>query len=145
MRSSDLPSSQHRPPNSSMYNMELPDNLQYFISLHSRGDYRTGKRLNMRRIIPYIASYFQNDQIWLRRTKPSKREYQVLMAVDDSASMNENQCSQVRTQCCIIPCNFNGCTVLNTLSACAQMAYESLAMISSALNRLECGQVGILR
>lgn len=49
----------------------------------------------MRRVIPYIASYFQNDQIWLRRTKPSKREYQVLIAVDDSASMSENECSQV--------------------------------------------------
>ena len=49
----------------------------------------------MRRVIPYIASHFQNDHIWLRRTKPSKREYQVLVAVDDSASMNENECSQV--------------------------------------------------
>lgn len=60
-----------------------------------RGDYRTGKRLNMRRIIPYIASYFQNDRIWLRRTKPNKRDYQILVAVDDSASMNENECNQV--------------------------------------------------
>ena len=52
----------------------------------------------MRRIIPYIASYFQNDRIWLRRTKPYKRDYQVLVAVDDSASMNENECSQVGIQ-----------------------------------------------
>jgi midasin len=52
----------------------------------------------MRRIIPYIASYFQNDRIWLRRTKPHKRDYQVLVAVDDSASMNENECSQVRVE-----------------------------------------------
>ena len=28
---------------------------------------------------------------------------------------------------------------------CNQMAYESLAMISSALSRLECGQLGIIR
>ncbi len=61
----------------------------------SRGDYRTGKRLNMRRIIPYIASNFQNDRIWLRRAKPSKREYQILIAVDDSSSMAENDCNQV--------------------------------------------------
>jgi midasin len=93
--------------------------LQPTQAAQLRGDYRTGKRLNMRRIIPYIASYFQNDRIWLRRTKPHKRDYQVLVAVDDSASMNENECSQ--------------------------MAYESLAMISSALTRLECGQLGILR
>ena len=49
----------------------------------------------MRRIIPYIASNFQNDRIWLRRTKPSQREYQVLVAVDDSSSMHENQCKEV--------------------------------------------------
>lgn len=49
----------------------------------------------MRRIIPYIASNFQNDRIWLRRTKPNKREYQVLVAVDDSSSMHENQCKEV--------------------------------------------------
>ena len=49
----------------------------------------------MRRIIPYIASDFQNNRIWLRRSKPSQREYQVLLAVDDSSSMNENQCIQV--------------------------------------------------
>ncbi len=41
------------------------------------GDYRTGKRINMRKVIPYIASQFKKDKIWLRRTKPSKRNYQV--------------------------------------------------------------------
>ena len=44
----------------------------------------------MRRIIPYIASNFQNDRIWLRRSKPSRRDYQILLAVDDSSSMREN-------------------------------------------------------
>ncbi len=73
----------------------------------------------MRRIIPYIASNFQNDRIWLRRSKPSKREYQILLAVDDSSSMKENNCNQ--------------------------MAYESLAVISTALQKLECGQLGICR
>ena len=55
-------------------------------ALH-RGDYRTGKRLNMRKVIPYIASQFRKDKIWLRRTKPSKREYQICLAIDDSSSM----------------------------------------------------------
>ena len=32
----------------------------------------------MKKVIPYIASQFQKDKIWLRRTKPSAREYQVL-------------------------------------------------------------------
>ena len=63
------------------------------LSVHlfvPRGDFRSGKRLNMRRIIPYIASNFQNDRIWLRRSKPSRRDYQILLAVDDSSSMREN-------------------------------------------------------
>ena len=61
-----------------------------------RGDYRTGKRLNMRKVIPYIASQFRKDKIWLRRTKPSKRQYQVMVAVDDSSSMADNHSKQVQ-------------------------------------------------
>ena len=38
-------------------------------------------------MIPYIASGFRKDKIWLRRTKPSKRQYQVMVAIDDSESM----------------------------------------------------------
>ena len=38
-------------------------------------------------IIPYIASQFRKDKIWLRRTKPSKRQYQVVVAIDNSRSM----------------------------------------------------------
>ena len=39
-----------------------------------QGDFRTGKRLIMRKIIPYIASQFKKDIIWLRRVEPKKRE-----------------------------------------------------------------------
>ncbi|KAK7809871.1 hypothetical protein U0070_007727 [Myodes glareolus] len=60
-----------------------------------RGDYRTGKRLNMRKIIPYIASQFRKDRIWLRRTKPSKRQYQICLAIDDSSSMVDNHTKQL--------------------------------------------------
>ena len=52
-----------------------------------KGDYRTGKRLNMRRIIPYVASQFKKDKIWMRRTQPAKRQYQVGLVIDDSQSM----------------------------------------------------------
>ena len=65
-------------------------------ALSNRGDYRSGKRLNMRKVIPYIASQFRKDKIWLRRTKPSKRQYQIMLAVDDSSSMNDNHSKQVR-------------------------------------------------
>uniref|UniRef100_A0A8C1Z8M3 Midasin n=1 Tax=Cyprinus carpio TaxID=7962 RepID=A0A8C1Z8M3_CYPCA len=57
--------------------------------------FRTGKRLNMRKVIPYIASQFRKDKIWLRRTKPSKRNYQICLAVDDSSSMVDNHSKQV--------------------------------------------------
>ena len=63
--------------------------------LFTRGDYRTGKRLNMRKVIPYIASQFRKDKIWLRRTKPSKRQYQIMLAIDDSSSMVDNHSKQV--------------------------------------------------
>ncbi|CAH1798601.1 unnamed protein product [Owenia fusiformis] len=82
-----------------------------------RGDYRTGKRLNMRKVIPYIASQFRKDKIWLRRTKPSKRQYQIMLAIDDSSSMDDNHSRQ--------------------------LAFESLAVISNALSLLESGELGI--
>lgn len=40
-----------------------------------KGDYKSGKRLNMKKIIPYIASNFRKDKIWLRRNQPNKRTY----------------------------------------------------------------------
>jgi hypothetical protein len=40
------------------------------------GDFRTGKRLAMRKVIAYIASHFRKDKIWLRRTRPDQRTYQ---------------------------------------------------------------------
>ena len=66
-----------------------------FLLCRFRGDYRTGKRLNMRKVIPYIASQFRKDKIWLRRTKKSRRQYQILLAVDDSSSMGDNHSKQV--------------------------------------------------
>ncbi|KAL9936347.1 hypothetical protein V8E36_004415 [Tilletia maclaganii] len=83
------------------------------------GDFRTGKRLNMRKIIPFIASDFAKDKIWLRRTKPSAREYQVLLAVDDSRSMAETRS--------------------------AHLAYQTLALVTGALARLEVGDVSVCR
>lgn len=52
-----------------------------------QGDFRTGRRINMRRVIPYIASQFKKDKIWLKRTKPSKRQFQIIIAIDNSSSM----------------------------------------------------------
>jgi midasin len=54
-----------------------------------RGDYHSGKRINMKRIIGYIVSGYQKDKIWLCRTKPSKRDNRVLLAMDNSESMSK--------------------------------------------------------
>ena len=82
------------------------------------GDFKSGKRINMKKIIPYIASQFRKDKIWLRRNVPNKRNYQILICIDDSMSMKEN----------------NACL----------MALESLCILSQALTKLEIGNVGVI-
>ena len=83
-----------------------------------KGDYRTGKRINMRKVIAYIASQFRKDKIWLRRSKPSKRAYQIIIAVDDSQSMMDNESKM--------------------------MAFESLALLSKSLSLVEAGQLAVM-
>jgi midasin len=93
--------------------------LEPTLATRLKGDYRTGKRLNMKKIISYIASDYTKDKIWLRRTRPSQREYQVLIALDDSRSMAE--------------------------SHSVHLAYETLALVSKAMSRLEVGDIAIAR
>lgn len=93
--------------------------LEPTMATRLRGDYRTGKRLNMKKIIPYIASEFTKDKIWLRRTRPSTREYQVLVALDDSRSMAE--------------------------SHSVHLALQTLALVAKALGTLEVGDVALAR
>jgi midasin len=83
------------------------------------GEYRSGKRINMKRVIGYIASHFRKDKIWMRRTQPDKRQYQVILAIDDSRSMAEN--------------------------SCGGFALESLALICNAMSRIDIGDFGIIR
>lgn len=80
-----------------------------------RGDYKSGKRINIKKIIPFIASNYRNDKIWLRREMPFKRDYRVLIAIDDSLSMKKNNLGF--------------------------FALESLVAISEALNQLNVGKV----
>ncbi|CCG84813.1 protein of unknown function [Taphrina deformans PYCC 5710] len=93
--------------------------LEPTLATKMKGDFRTGKRLNMRRIIPYIASQFKKDKIWMRRSKPSKRQYQVMLAIDDSKSMSE--------------------------SSSVQLAFETVALVSTALSVLEVGQMSVVK
>jgi midasin len=85
--------------------------LEPTLASRLEGDFKTGKRINIRKIIPYIASQFRKDKIWLRRTKPSKRQYQVVVAIDNSRSMKD--------------------------TAARSMACEAMATICKAMAKLE--------
>lgn len=106
------------------HNLSLQLQEQLRLILHPtqssklRGDFRTGKRLNIKRIIPYIASNFKRDKIWLRRSVPSKRQYQIMLALDDSKSMSE--------------------------AGVGGMAFDTLAMVTRALTTLEAGELAVL-
>lgn len=97
------------------------------------GGFRTGKRLSIRKIIPYIASGYKRDKIWMRRAVPTKRAYQILLCVDDSKSMGEG---------------LKGASTASSLAAGAaspgHLALSSLVMVGRALSMLEAGQVGVL-
>lgn len=91
--------------------------MEPLIASKLRGDYRTGKRINMKRVIGYIASAYRKDKIWLRRTKPAKRNYRVLLAVDDSESM--------------LKCGTGG------------TALRAMATLAVGMSQLEIGELGI--
>merc|ERR1719428_1914847 len=91
--------------------------MEPLVASKLRGDYRTGKRINMKRVIRYIASGYRKDKIWLRRTKPAKRNYRVLLAVDDSESMLK--------------------------SGAGEMALHAMATVAVGMNQLEIGELGV--
>lgn len=82
-----------------------------------KGDYKTGKRINIKRVIQYLASNFRKDKIWLRRTRATHREYSVLLAIDDSFSMQQ--------------------------LAVGDFAMQGLALVSQALHKLEVGDLSV--
>ncbi|KAJ9190362.1 hypothetical protein P3X46_001577 [Hevea brasiliensis] len=91
--------------------------LEPTLASKLQGDYKTGKRINMKKVIPYIASHYRKDKIWLRRTRPNKRDYQVVIAVDDSRSMSE--------------------------SCCGDVAIESLVTVCRSMSQLEMGNLAV--
>jgi len=91
--------------------------MEPLIATKLQGDYRTGKRINMKRVISFIASGYRKDKIWLRRTKPAKRNYRVLLAVDDSQSMQKENAGN--------------------------MALTALATLANGMSQLEIGELSI--
>eukprot|EP00548_Thalassiothrix_antarctica_P006811 CAMPEP_0194140696 /NCGR_PEP_ID=MMETSP0152-20130528/10216_1 /TAXON_ID=1049557 /ORGANISM="Thalassiothrix antarctica, Strain L6-D1" /LENGTH=1225 /DNA_ID=CAMNT_0038839047 /DNA_START=460 /DNA_END=4137 /DNA_ORIENTATION=+ len=91
--------------------------MEPLLATKLKGDYRTGKRINMKRVIGYIASGYRNDKIWLRRRKPAKRNYRILLAVDNSESMSKN--------------------------GAGEMALTAMATLATGMSHLEIGELGI--
>lgn len=52
-----------------------------------RGDYKTGKKLNLKKIIPYIASDYRKDRIWMRKQRRDRPDYNIRLFIDNSKSM----------------------------------------------------------
>ncbi|GKA96857.1 hypothetical protein Tco_0818952 [Tanacetum coccineum] len=55
---------------------------------------------------PTLASklHYRNDRIWLRWTRSNKRNYQVVIAIDDSSSMSENNYGNVAIEALVTVC-----------------------------------------
>ena len=83
------------------------------IAARLKGDYKSGKRLNTRKILPFIASGYRRNKIWMRRTKLSNRNYRIVLAIDNSQSMQNN--------------------------AAGEMALKTAAIINGAMKKLETG------
>ncbi|TMW64993.1 hypothetical protein Poli38472_009160 [Pythium oligandrum] len=93
--------------------------LEPMLRAKLEGDFRTGKRINMRKVIPYIASQFRKDKIWMRRTRPSKRQYQIMVGIDDSESMADNHAGR--------------------------LALEAMTTLCKALTQLEVGEISVVK
>lgn len=93
--------------------------LEPMLRAKLEGDFRTGKRINMRKVIPYIASQFRKDKIWMRRTRPSKRQYQVMVAIDDSESMADNHAGR--------------------------LALEAMTTLCKGMTQLEVGEIAVVK
>ncbi|KAK1444881.1 hypothetical protein BgAZ_107870 [Babesia gibsoni] len=84
-----------------------------------QGDYKTGKRISIRKLMAFIASNYQRDKIWLRRSKPSKRDYRVVLAIDNSKSME--------------------------VSSAGTLALKAFACIYQAMSVLEIGKLSVCK
>lgn len=56
-----------------------------------KGDFKSGKKLNLRKIVPYIASDYRKDKIWMKKQKSDKKEYVLRIFIDNSKSMFDQE------------------------------------------------------
>ena len=121
----------------------------------------------MRRVIGYIASHYRKDKIWMRRTRPDKRRYQVRPAAfntagRDSATQSHSACrlsaslppllvplAAHKFQCDAFVLPLQVVIAVDDSrsmaeNACGTFALEALALLSRALARLEVGELGVV-
>ncbi len=56
----------------------------------------------MKKIIPFIASNFTKDKIWLKKNNPNQSNYNILLALDDSLSMSEKEVGSLALNCILV-------------------------------------------
>ena len=101
---------------------ELSEKLMAVLEPTKRGRlegfFKTGKRVSMRRVLSWIASDYRRDKFWLRRTKPSHRDYKVVICLDNTLSMKNNGVGELSLIC--------------------------VSAISQSLQLLDVGKVGVM-
>ncbi|VTZ66448.1 dynein-related AAA-type ATPase, putative [Plasmodium chabaudi chabaudi] len=81
------------------------------------GDYKSGKKLNIKKLVNYFASNFRNNKIWKRKTKLNKRDYNILIAIDNTKSMKINNIQK--------------------------MTLNAIFLVAKAFEKLNVGKIGI--
>ncbi|KMZ78504.1 hypothetical protein PVIIG_01281 [Plasmodium vivax India VII] len=82
-----------------------------------QGDYKSGKKLNIKKLVNYFASDFRNNKIWKRRTKMNKRDYNIVIAIDNTKSMKINNIQR--------------------------MTLNAIFLVARAFEKLQVGRIGI--
>jgi hypothetical protein len=101
---------------------ELSEKLMAVLEPTKRGRFegffKAGKRISMRRVLSWIASDYRKDKFWLRRTRPSHREYKIMICLDNTLSMRNN--------------------------GVGEMALVCVSALAQSLQLLEVGKIGVL-
>lgn len=81
------------------FSEQLAGEMKNFIHEHERpryvGNFSTGKKINLRKAMQSEAKFQLtgefDDEIWLRREHPTKRDHQFIFVMDESGSMREQE------------------------------------------------------
>ena len=115
-----------------------------------RGGYKSGNRLNMKAVMRFYASNFREDKIFMRRSVPQKRGYQIMICIDDSRSMRDSTSAAAASTASHHDINNNppiaatGETETLQASDAGTLALQSLALVTKSLTMLESGEICVL-